>query len=519
VQWFLVLYVLVAVISAAFVLAPWVATLVVFLTFGLGLVLLPAPTALIYMTALLPAVLLQRIGLGLVCVFAVAVAPGMLSRWAASSDSKAILAADIANKFSSPPRRIEFEQSVRETTGYGDRTERLLNAPCEALCQTLLLSRQVDQIRITAIGAGTRAPRGQVSVVYSYQQRSGCPSAFGRGGLALPATEMRATRGECIVAVIDAPWPSSAKIVVTQGRNWKAKTSWLHNRRSFTRFEVYRSDGTNAAPVARYTQLTTSVLSMPLVYGPVDSYGLQINLGFRRHSSVFNTTDIGGVLRDVLGLKTDSLPTSRPEPALETVNRILASHTEDKFGPETLTFINYYLDTIIKEERPINEHITLLEKLISDKRIDDHQRVGKLLQYNSNAAASMVEPLLQRLEKPVPEWQGHNHNVLAQILVQVPEERLRPVARRILAAAELSDQWHYAPLLRVVGRLGIDPQDLLLRRLNARSEAVRSAAMYGVCKAHEPWRARLMPALAPLPTDGFASSPNNPELTCAVRAR
>jgi hypothetical protein len=491
-HWFLVLYVLVAVISAAVALIPGLATLVVVLTFGLGLVLLPAPTALIYMTALWPAVLLRRVGLGLICALAVAVAPGMLSRWTADSDSKTVLAADIARKFSSPPRRIEFEQDVRETTGYGDRIERLLNAPCEEMCQTLLLSRQVDEIRVTAIGAGTRAPRGQVSVVYSYQQRSGCPSAFSRGGLALPATEMRATLGECIVASVDAPWSDSARIVVTQGRDWTARASWLHDKRSFTRYEVYASSDTKAVPLARYTHLQTSVLSMPLVYGPIDSYGLQINLGFRRHQVTFNPSDIGLVLRDALGFKTDALPASPVESAINTAHRILDGSGTEPFGPELMAPINRAVEEMKRRQTLSLADTSFLQRLVVDRRVNDHFQVYLLLERWPAAGSGMIEPILERLERPVAESTGHNHSHLAWILVRAPIESLRPFAPRIMLVAALSDEWHYAPLLRLTGRLGVDPTSLLLKRLRGASSHAREGAVIAVCLADEPWRERLL---------------------------
>jgi hypothetical protein len=93
----------------------------------------------------------------------------------------------------------------------------------------------------------------------------------------------------------------------------------------------------------------------------------------------------------------------------------------------------------------------------------------------------------------VSEAHGHNYSHLAWIVARAPIESVRPYGQRILKIADMSDQWHLAPLLRIVGRLDVDGSDLLRRRLKAASRSVREAAVVGVCAADQPWATSLVP--------------------------
>lgn len=497
-KFFSIIYLIIAGLGLMFVWAPHTLVYALLLTFGLAYPLLYAPAAAVYLTALWPAVLVQRINgswgfplaLAALCLSAVAFGPGLLANMIAPRDAAPILAQDIVARFGGPPpREIEFERPSRYQ---GGSDEPLQRADCDALCQTLLLTREVDSVRVT----GIRYDRRPLHVVYSYQQRADCPRAFADAATALPATKMALSRGECIVPTINGPSTPNVKIVTSEsGKGWASSSTLLHTAGDMTRFEVFVSEAGQWHLLSKTTELRTKVLRMPLLLGFPNSYGLELKPGWERAPVVFNKSDTTSVARASLGYRASPAPTPPPETPLDTIARILERPGTEPIGPELMAPINDYLTAMQKQATLSPADINLLERLVADRRITDHLRVSLVVQRHPQAGAGMVSSILDRLEIPIGEATGHNHNRLAWILVRVPIENLRPHAERILAAAEKSDQWHMSPLLIVVGRFDIDPTNLLRRGLAAASNTVREAAAAGVCLAADPWAAALTPDL------------------------
>jgi hypothetical protein len=362
------------------------------------------------------------------------------------------------------------------------------------LCQALLLNRELDEIRISAYEAyGT--PTARANVVYAYARRPGCPRAFAYAEQSLRETQTRASRGECIIATVDGTWRASPKLVVASGTDWPARWHLLHTDRRFTRYELFESSEPRSRLVARQTDLSTSVVSVPLAYGPLPSYGLKIDMGVWRKSIQPAQADMETVLRRVIGLRVEPIPDSPTEPAIVTAQKILDSSGTELFGPELMVSINRVVDDMKRQETLSPADISFLQRLVADRRVSDHFQVYLVLQRWPAVGSGMIEPILDRLERVVPESTGHNHSHLAWILARAPIQALRPFAARIMSVAALSDQWHYAPLLRVAGQLGVDPTDLLTSRLLGPPSNGLENAVVAVCLADEPWRARLLPAV------------------------
>lgn len=495
---FSVLYLIVAGLGLMFVWQPLTLIYALLFTGGLAYPLLYAPAAAVYLTTLWPAIIVQRLSgrwsfssaLAAICLTALAFGPGLLASKIASRDAAPILAQDIVARFDgSPPREIEFERPSRNQGGPDDP---LRTADCDALCQTLLLTREADSVRITPVPRARRP----LHVVYSYQQRADCPRAFADAATALPATKMALSRGECIVPAINGPWIPSVKIVTSESsKGWASSAALLHTAGDMTRFDVFTSETGQWRLLSRTTELRTKVLRMPLLLGFPNSYGLDLKPGWERTQVVFNTSDTTRVARAVLGYRASPAPTPPPESQLDTIARILKRPGTEPIGPELMAPINDYLTEMRKQATLSPADIDLLERLVADRRISDHLRVFLVVQRHPHAGAGMIPSILDRLEIPIDQAKGHNHSHLAGMLALAPIEYLRPQAKRILAVAETSDQWHMSPLLTVVGRFDIDPTALLRRRLASDSNTVREAAAMGVCLASDPWATTLVPNL------------------------
>lgn len=285
----------------------------------LGLALPPillSPALALYLTGLWPAVIaghagLSRrgaIGLGFLSILAVAIGPGLLARQIVRRDAGPIIAQDRVGHLDSPPRRIEFEYPA---TDDGWPLDPLRTAPCDALCQTLLLDREVDEVRINAVSSGTiRAAR----VVYAYQELATCPRAYAEARAILPATREAASRGRCIVATVDGNWTPHVKLVVARlPKGWISSHPFLHDTGKLTLYDVVVLEAGQWRLVSRATELRTAVILMPLLVGlwvpPMFDYrvssALKLVLQWARVPFVINPMDVTAVARASLGYRAE----------------------------------------------------------------------------------------------------------------------------------------------------------------------------------------------------------------------
>lgn len=497
-KFFAPLYVIVAGLAALFIIQPVTLVYALLFSFGFGFPLVFVPSAALYLTALWPAVLAKwrgfswprALAIAAAGVLAVALLPGMAARMLAGHDAAAVLSKDVLGRLASPPRAIEFEQVRR-----GDvvRVDSLRLAPCDALCQNLLLAREVDAIRISSLLL-KRAP--DVHIVYTYEERPDCPRAFADAKTALKTTQHAASHGRCIIASIGAEWAPGTKILISETREgWRSTILLLHTAGDLTRYEVLVFEAGAWQLRARTTELRTKVLRTPLLFGFPDSYGFNLRPGWERTLITYNNSDRTSVARASLGYRAEPGAEPPAELPIETITRILSRPGSEPFGPELMVPIDKHLKQMRTQKTLSPEDIKLLEILVADKRVTDHRELSLIMSRHPEAGAGMIKSILERLEVPTPEERGHNQAIMAWILARAPIGSLIPHAERILAVANSSGDWHIAPVLRVLGRIGVDPTELLRIRLRNRSHNVREQAAYAVCVADEIWGRELAPDL------------------------
>jgi hypothetical protein len=197
-------------------------------TFGLAFPLLFINSILLYFLAALPLLIVLHktprrwaaIFLAACAIPAVALLLPMLAETAARWKAERLRAEDVYARLSVVPKSIEIVGDWRFYTG---RNELVADAPCEALCQRLLLSRRVDLVRVTRETATAVAPvRVPVRVFqldYLLEQRGNCPSAFHESGTVLPQTLDAIASGICFVARPPDATSMAARIVIRKTRS------------------------------------------------------------------------------------------------------------------------------------------------------------------------------------------------------------------------------------------------------------------------------------------------------------
>ena len=194
---FLVLYVLCGSATLVFLFSSTalsVFALYVGMIFPPLLLVLFVPTAFVYMTAIWPSVLLRRsgasfsiaLGLAAACSLTVAFGPPLLGRSLATRTGGAVAVANQAEPMQQTPRRISF---ARELVRHGPDSP-LFNAPCDGICQRLLLGREADLVLVKTLQKEACERQS-----LTRRRRAACPPVFSIMEDTLPQTTAATVAG------------------------------------------------------------------------------------------------------------------------------------------------------------------------------------------------------------------------------------------------------------------------------------------------------------------------------------
>jgi hypothetical protein len=195
---------------------PYLFLAVVFWTFGLAAPLYGLNTVFVYLLAASPALLcINRkpyswgvAACAAVLIPIVAVVPPLMSQRLSFPHAERLLTDDTNTGVADTPKSIEL---VGEARRYFGRRTPLNDAPCETLCQRLLLSRQVDLVRVKL----DNSPRAVHGMDYVLEARAtSCPDAFEEGVVRLPETRDAVISGTCFVAQEAGLAPIAARIEI-----------------------------------------------------------------------------------------------------------------------------------------------------------------------------------------------------------------------------------------------------------------------------------------------------------------
>jgi hypothetical protein len=195
---------------------PYLFLAVVFWTFGLAAPLYSLNTVFVYLLAASPALLCINkkpyswgvAAFAAVLIPIVAVVPPLMSQRLSFPHAERLLTDDTNTGVADTPKSIEL---VGEARRYFGRRTPLNDAPCEVLCQRLLLSRQVDLVRVKS----DNSPRAVHGMDYVLETRAtSCLDAFEEGVVLLPETRDAVITGTCFVAQEPGPAPIAARIEI-----------------------------------------------------------------------------------------------------------------------------------------------------------------------------------------------------------------------------------------------------------------------------------------------------------------
>ncbi len=465
-----------AVFSAAGTLFPFGVFVGALLTVGLLYVLvIPAPTILLYSISILPALMAGRwlgkrwrYAAALAVAALVAFLPGQLSRMRAEMSWWKFSHDDFTGKAPAQPRTIEIIGDGKFTV-------------CTETCLRLLFNREVEQIRLTMTMADRRGYAGTYSVAYRIEKRDACPSANSSVDNTI---RDHIIAGECLISTVRTYEPSDATLAFTQPSQGLRQLSVTQRR----------PDGT-ATQLSQQTESQARVLTQPFFFGyefphiesGMDHAGMTIPL----QSYPLNPIDMTQTMRSIFGFRVAPVVPMPPENGKEVAKRILAlaPDTSPTLSVHHLSLLNDVLVALIAQDRLSNTDIELVSRIIQDARAN-HDEINRgrsvirtLFEKHAAQLAVVIPLVLSRLELSENPSSGNFQGALGGIFASYPAEILQQYAAPILDLVEARLDGPTDVLLSRIAEIDGDISGIIAKYLDGEPGGKQQAASIAICRA------------------------------------
>jgi hypothetical protein len=465
-----------AVLAAAGTLFPFGVFVGAIITVGLLYVLvIPAPTILLYSISMLPALMAgrrlstpSRYAAALALAALVAFLPGQLSRMRAEMSWRKFSHGDFTGKAPERPRTIEIIGDGKFTV-------------CTETCLRLLFNREVEQIRLTMTMADRRQYAGPYSVAYRIEKRGACPNA----DLGIDKTiRDHIIAGECLIRIIRTYEPSDATLTFTQPSKALRQLS----------VKQRRPDGT-AVQLSQQTESQARVLTQPFFLGyqfPDFEGGMDYaGMTIQRQSYPISPIDMAQTMRSILGFKVAPIDPMPPEDSKEVAMRILALATDvsPAFSVHHLSLLNDVLVTLIAQDRLSDTDIELVSHIVQDTRVnrDEINRRRSVIQTlfeKHDAQLAVIIPLiLSRLKSSEAPGFNNFQEGLDKVFMSYPAEILQRYATPILDFVETRVGGPTDGLLSRLAEVDGNVSGIIAKYLDGESGGKQRAASIAICRA------------------------------------
>jgi hypothetical protein len=494
-----------AVLFAFFIVTnavPNVLVVLVLFTFGVGLPLLYANTALVYLSATAPALILIRrtprnwwvIALAAIPIPVVAIGLPLATEVLTAFNARHYLADDVSGDFAEAPKSIEL---VSNAEYYAGPESPLKNAACDRLCQRLLLSRNVEIVRVTRVSTDRFARAAGLD--YVLEQRDNCPDAFGQGEPMLPETKDAMVSGTCFISRRPGPEPMLARIEISSTKFRTPQDLGQDFARAFDAIGLIQVLKISEASAGGWslklqkTQVNFSHWMIPLNLFYAPCHGLCMGHPvFMRTERTLNAFDM-----DAVTLRTLRIEDRKPNELFGLAGRVAAML--DRAG-EDLTDNQKQLvtDWIVSLQCrngncPLvaGKDAEVLLKLVQDRRVKDFRLMDGVIRRSRDVVADHLDLFLDQMEARRAD--SYFSGVVGEVIARLDGKYLYPRGGRILTLIMNSDWRWVGSIGAASGRLGIDTTQLISERLRWLEE--HKTAALAACRADVAIGERLVPAM------------------------
>ena len=465
-----------AVLSAAGTLFPFGVFVGALFTVGLLYILvIPAPTILLYSISILPALVAGRwlgrpwrYAAALVLAVLVAFLPGQLSRMRAEMSWRKFSRDDFTGKAPKQPRTIEIVGDGKFIV-------------CTEICLRLLFNREVEQICLTLTMADRQHYAGPFSVAYRIEKRDACPSVnFGID----KTIRDHIIAGECLISTVRTYEPSDATLTLTRPSEALRQLSVTQQRPDGTTVQLSQQTESQARVV---TQPFFFGYQVPDFEGGMDYAGMTIQL----QSYPINPIDMAQTMRSIFGFRAAPVDPMPPEDGKEVAKRILALATDISltFSVHQLSLLKDVLVALIAQDRLSDTDIELVSRVIQDTRVnrDEINRgrsvIQALFEKHDAQLAVLIPLVLIRLKLPEAPSYSNFQGGLDRIFTSYPAEILQRYATLILDLVETRLGGPTDVLLSRVAEIDGNVSSIIAKYLDGELSGKQRAASIAICRA------------------------------------
>ncbi len=455
------------------------ATLVMWLTLGLGFPLIFAGTAFAYGLCARPAVRAwsgppsQRVPavvLSAVAVLALAVLPGVVGRTQAHLGALSLSANDLVP---AKPPALQSLEIRRPASTYDGAFED--NTGCGPECRSVLAAGRVGWVRVAMLG------RNPSSTVYRRTEAGECGGGTA-GKMSVPMS--------CILVADDPGGVADLVIAFDEVAKFKADrgtfVTW-HPVRSVTATHL---EGGKGVEILRQTGAVVEIPSIPafilgMKFAQLDDTSRAISL--RRSLVTLGIVPAAGLV--------DAAPPRRRtwEDGIDAgmnreVEAVLNLSQAGSFNDDQSRVIADWLTAARTIKIWAPDQLVLLRRIALDQRMRVPTNFDQIFERHREVAEALLPDILDLLEAHGVTNDYTAERQAAYRFAQIDPDLLASYAQRILALRE-KDSKLRGILLPAVGRVGVDPSSYLLP-IGHDIEGVRAA-----CFAETRWAPMLIPGL------------------------
>ncbi len=495
-----VVYVILTAATALLVVLPSLTILVGVLTLGVGVLI---PSIWLYLTAMMPGLLLYRCGLhwSLATLISIgaAVALAIIPAKIAAPGAKQALIELTSGDFRKPlPRRPEQIELVRDHVAFvreGD--DPVEHAACDEICQHLLLTRQVTTVTVVAHALYGKPP---IVVSYSLATMARCPTAFGdRHTRVLPSTTKARVAGLCITPSRGVGMNRGFSISQKELAYRSVPTFSLTTVKRARRVEVSERRQGADVPLLRTTEVEVASATAPFLIFPYAGLLTSVRgTGVAKDDRAVNQQPLLALM-DELGFSLVPQGKQRPDLPVETaiffadgplqpdrgmVLSILAQPGADRFDHDLEAVVTQWAERFWSGEIGLDDtDRSALSAVTLDRRISRIGGVNVLWRGRPDLVTLLAEPILTRLAWPVSAPNYDHDRQLAVLVARQDEAFMTSHSAALLAIVRDHLSRNTSPLLAAAVRLGIEGTPAVLAGMVSDDNIVRIDAISAACRS------------------------------------
>jgi hypothetical protein len=134
----------------------------------------------------------------------------------------------------------------------------------------------------------------------------------------------------------------------------------------------------------------------------------------------------------------------------------------------------------------------LIERIVKDERIVDGSSVAHLIRKYPSRGRELLPNVIARLERHVNESRGFGRFAFSNLIVGMDRALLTRYRKQVQSIWNEDRAWPSAPLLLIMGRLGIDPAHIFRTAIKVGHD---DKAILGICHSDLEWSASVGPVL------------------------